>query len=115
MSIYAKEFRRILGFTPYPGTLNLRLVKEEDVKKYEDCIRRADPIVVEPPKIPGTRLGKVYVYPAVMSSLEVFIVRPAITVYKVNVVEIIAEERLRDMLNLEDGSEVSVEVCCSWL
>jgi riboflavin kinase len=112
MSIYAKEFRKALGFTPYPGTLNLLIKDSALVDKYKRCIKKAHPIVIEPPRIPGAKLGKVFVYPATLSGLEVFVVRPAITVYKFNVIEVIAEKRLRDLLGLEDGDEVVVEVCC---
>ncbi len=114
MSIYAKEFRRTLGFIPYPGTLNLKVLNEDYIQVYSSCLKKARPIVVEPPEIPNTKLGRVYVYPANISGLDVFIVRPAISVYKMDVIEVIAEERLRETLNLEDGYEVLVEICCRY-
>jgi len=57
------------------------------------------------------RLGKVLAYPALLNwTIEVYLVRPEITVYKGDVVEVIAEVRLRDLLNLNDGSEVLITI-----
>lgn len=47
VSLYSKKFLEKLGFRPYPGTLNLRLVN--DVEAFNSCLSMARYIIVEPP------------------------------------------------------------------
>ena len=109
VNLYAKNIRSALGITPYPGTLNLRLVEGSD--EYLRVLGNLRPVVIEPPRIPGIALGRVYAYPALLNStVPVFIVRPEITAYKPDVVEVVAEVRLRDLLGLEDGDIVSIGI-----
>ncbi|MCE4600582.1 MAG: CTP-dependent riboflavin kinase [Desulfurococcales archaeon] len=102
VSIYGKGFRHKLGITPYPGTLNARLA-DDDVEDFNKCLKSLEGTVIEPPEIPGVKLAPVMVYPAYINGIPVWIVRPQITVYKENVVEFVAEENLRELLNLQDG------------
>ncbi|MGC9210132.1 MAG: DUF120 domain-containing protein [Acidilobus sp.] len=107
VNLYAESIRRTLGFTPYPGTLNLRV--EDDVNEFNRTLRELEPRVIEPPQIKGMRLGRVLAYPAVLNwTVEVYIVRPEITIYREDVAEVIAEVRLRDLMNLVDGSRVEI-------
>ncbi|MEB3816816.1 MAG: CTP-dependent riboflavin kinase [Desulfurococcales archaeon] len=116
VSIYAKQFEAAIGYRPYPGTLNIML-DDEDAVKLDKCLKTLKPIIVEPPKIEGARLGGVYLYPARvykdLNSRDVYIVRPMITHYKINVVELLSNVYLRGMLNVVDGDEVTVEVSCA--
>lgn len=115
VSIYARNFERALGFRPYPGTLNIRI--RRGVSDLNDCLRRAARLVVEPPQIEGARLGLVDVYRARLlrglDAWEVYIVRPRITHYREDVIEVISREYLRGEIGLDDGDEVMVEIeCC---
>lgn len=109
VSIYAKQFRNTLGFTPYPGTLNIRI--NGDPSSVRRCLEEGG-VRVEPPGIPGVKLGAVRVYPAWLRGVEVYIVRPDITVYRYDVIEVIAKTYLRGLLGLRDGDEVEVEIEC---
>ncbi|ADL19432.1 hypothetical protein ASAC_1027 [Acidilobus saccharovorans 345-15] len=110
VNLYAKNIRKALGFSPFPGTLNLK-VEEPYVSALATALNRADPIMIDPPLVPGMRLGRVLAYPALLNyTIKVFIVRPEITVYKNDVIELVAEIKLRDLLNLTDGSEVTVTI-----
>jgi riboflavin kinase len=107
VSLYSRRFLEKLGFKPYPGTLNLKLLA--DVDAFSQCLSKANPIIVEPPVIPGMRLGVVYVYPVEIEDYfnpHTFMVRPQITVYRGDVVELIADVSLREELSLDDGSRV---------
>jgi riboflavin kinase len=107
VSLYSRRFLEKLGFKPYPGTLNLRLLA--DVDAFNQCLSKANPIIVEPPVIPGVRLGVVYVYPVEIQGYfnpHTFMVRPQITVYRGDVAELIADVSLREELGLDDGSKV---------
>ena len=108
VSLYAKRFREALGIAPYPGTLNTRLV--ERVEEFNECLKRVGGVVIEPPEIPGARLGRVRVYRARINGVPVYIVRPEITVYDAAVAEIISEEYLRGLLNLKDGDTVVIDL-----
>ncbi len=108
VSIYARSFRRKLGFTPYPGTLNVRLV--EGIDEYNDCVRMLPKTVIEPPQIEGARLARVVVYRVYVNGYPAFAVRPEITVYRNDVVEVIAPEYLREKLRLKDGDTVYIGI-----
>ncbi|MEB3757312.1 MAG: CTP-dependent riboflavin kinase, partial [Desulfurococcales archaeon] len=81
VNLYARNFRRALGFTPYPGTLNVR-VAPEHVETLNKRLKEATPIIVSPPPIQGLKLGKVYLFKAFLFDITVYIVRPEYTVYK---------------------------------
>ncbi|MFZ8795822.1 MAG: DUF120 domain-containing protein [Acidilobaceae archaeon] len=111
VSLYSRRFLEKLGFKPYPGTLNLRLL--EDVEVFNICLSRANHILIEPPSIPGVRLGAVHAYPAEVEGYfnpSVFIVRPVITIYKSDVVELIADTSLRETLNIRDGQTIRFKI-----
>ncbi|MEB3860357.1 MAG: CTP-dependent riboflavin kinase [Desulfurococcales archaeon] len=110
VSIYARKFREKLGFTPYPGTLNTRILDGRAAALFNECLKRAESRYIEPPQIEGARLGAVIAYRAVINDLKAWIVRPLITFYKDDVVEFISEIYLRGALNLKDGDRVKIRV-----
>jgi riboflavin kinase len=93
-----------LGFTPYSGTLNLRLTKEsiENKKRLET----AEGFVVEPQA--GYCRG--VMFRAKIDSVQGAIVIPKAPNYPNSVLEIIAPVYLRKHLNLTDGNQVTVTV-----
>jgi CTP-dependent riboflavin kinase len=59
------------------------------------------------------RLGAVHAYPAEVEGYfnpSVFIVRPVITIYKSDVVELIADTSLRETLNIRDGQTIRFKI-----
>jgi riboflavin kinase len=93
-----------LGFTPYPGTLNVKLT-EESLKKRK-MLKKAPSVKICPAE--GYRKGTIF--KAFTGSLECAIVVPEVPGYPKDLLEIIASVNLRDMLHLEDGGEVEVTV-----
>jgi riboflavin kinase len=93
-----------LGFTPYLGTLNVKL-SEENVK-HKKLLDKAHSIKVYPAEgyCSGTLIK------ASIDTLECAIVVPEVAGYPENLLEIIASVNLRERLKLEDGSEVTVTV-----
>ena len=93
-----------LGFTPYPGTLNLRLTGENLVKRKLLDPKQGITISPEQGFLPGT------VYRAAVSALECAVVVPDVPSYPNDVLEIISPLYLRGKLGLNDGKKVTVNV-----
>ncbi len=104
VNLYARNFHRILGIRPYPGTLNIRL-DDKSVELAEKCLKRENAILVDPP-LRG--YGRVCVWPAYLKCLKVYVIRPEKTVYKKDVIEIISDKNLRKVFNLVDGDKIRV-------
>jgi riboflavin kinase len=93
-----------LGFSPYPGTLNLHLNKENTKKK--TLIENANGIIIEPQigYCPGT------LFKASIGSLDCAVIVPKVPNYPSDVLEIISPVHLREQLNLGDCSLVTLSV-----
>ena len=91
-------------FSPFSGTLNIRLKKESVEKKV--LLGKAEGIGIEPQVgyCPGV------LFKAFIGGLECAIVVPKIPHYPNDVLEVIAPVCLREQLKLVDGSLVSVSV-----
>lgn len=107
---YRKQFIEKLGFDPYPGTLNLKLTTDYDVKTRSEL--EAYPAVeIEGFKSEDRSFGVVKCYPAIIGNKAKGAIISALrTHYDASVLEIIAPEPLRKSLKLKDGHKVKVEV-----
>jgi len=99
-----RQIKQKLGFTPYLGTLNVRL-SEESVKR-KNLLEKAHSIKVCPAD--GYCSGKLF--RAFMGKLECAIVVPEVAGYPQEVAEIIATVNLREQFQLKDGDKVTVAV-----
>jgi riboflavin kinase len=99
-----QQIEEKLGFAPYAGTLNIRLLKFS--VKQKKLLENAKGIVVCPEKGYCTGL----LIKAKIGSLECAIVIPQVRNYPSDVMEIIASVYLRERLKVADGSEVTVTV-----
>lgn len=107
---YRKQFIEKLGFDPYPGTLNLKLTTDYDVKTRSEL--EAYPAVeIEGFKSEDRSFGIVKCYPAIVGNKTRGAIISALrTHYDASVLEIIAPEPLRKSLRLKDGHKVKVQV-----
>jgi riboflavin kinase len=109
---YRKQFTEKLGFEPYPGTLNLRVRKEdqEEVRMLE-----ASPFIL----IEGFTDGNRSFGPAkcfhgkVGEKMNGALIFPVRTHYSGDVVELISTEYLRKALRVKDGDTVKVRAFTS--
>jgi riboflavin kinase len=102
-----REIQRLVGFDPYPGTLNLRLPEAGALPRWRR-IREATGISLTPPE-PGTCGGRL-VPVLIGGSLPAAVVVPDITRYGDEIMEIVAPLHLRTRLRLADGARVRVTI-----
>jgi riboflavin kinase len=107
---YRKQFIEKLGFDPYPGTLNVKLTADYDIKTRQE-LESYPAIELEGFKDESRSFGPVKCYPALINNKAkgawIFAFR---THYDSSVMEIIAPQYLRNQLKIEDGQRVKVEV-----
>ena len=110
---YRKQFMEKLGFDPYPGTLNIKLTTEYDIKSLSEL--EAYPAVeLEGFKDESRTFGPVKCYPAIINNKAKGAVIYALrSHYGSSVLEIISPTFLRSHLKLKDGNKVKVEILIS--
>ena len=107
---YTKQFIEKLGFEPYPGTLNLKLTTDYDVKTRSE-LEAYPAIEIEGFRNEDRTFGSVKCYPVTIENkMKGALILALRSHYNASVIEIIAPVFLRKHLNLKDGHKVKVEV-----
>jgi riboflavin kinase len=107
---YRKQFIEKLGFEPYPGTLNLKLNGDYDVKARME-LEAYPAIEVEGFKNEDRTFGVVKCYPILIDNkIKGALITALRSHYDASVLEIIASVCLRKHLSLRDGTKVKIEV-----
>lgn len=99
-----QQLKEKLGYSPYLGTLNLKLTPENIKRKKK--LLKAEPSIICPPE--GYCVG--LLFKASIKDVECAVVVPQMENYPDDVLEIIAHANLRDKLKLKDGYVVNVSV-----
>jgi len=109
---YRRQFLEKLGFSPFPGTLNLRLKSEyEDERKLLETFPH---IQIDGFRDGERSFGPVTCYRAKINDAEDGVLLSAVrTHYTPNVIELIAPHNLRTKLGLKDGDTVRTRVIIS--
>ncbi len=109
MEGYRKQFRSKLGFDPFPGTLNLR-VKKEDLVARRELDNNAF-IEIEGFANKTRTYGAVKGYRAIINGeVQGAIIVPVRAHYGEDVIEVVSPEKLRTRFNLKDGDAVNIRV-----
>ena len=107
---YRKQFIEKLGFEPYPGTLNLKLTTDYDVKTRSE-LEAYPAIEIEGFRNEDRTFGSVKCYPVTIENkAKGALILALRSHYDTSVIEVIAPVFLRKHLNLKDGHKVKVEV-----
>jgi riboflavin kinase len=101
---FKRQVEEKVGFSPYPGTLNL-LLTGKNVENRR-LLEISDGLTVEP----QTGYYSGIMFRANIKGLECAVVIPIMPNYPNDVLEIIAPECLREQLKLVDNSVVTVSV-----
>jgi riboflavin kinase, archaea type len=102
LSWVTRQLQNQLGYTPYPGTLNLHLSKQN--AKRRKLLENPDATRIQPAQGYSTGI----LHKARIGTLECAIIIPENPTYPQTVLEIIAADYLREKLNLKDGTEITV-------
>ncbi|MBO3839360.1 MAG: DUF120 domain-containing protein [Thermoproteota archaeon] len=100
-----RQFSEKLGFKPYPGTLNIRLLPE--YKAIVGIIDNHKGIEIEPEE--GFYSGKCF-KAVIAGRIEGAIVIPQVPYYPEGMLEVIAPVNLRGTLGLRDGDELEITI-----
>jgi riboflavin kinase len=104
---YNDQFKKILGFTPYPGTLNVEIKYVERNKLR--LLKNYGGIIINEFKTKNRTFGSVLCFNAIINNCKGVIVIPKRSHYS-NILEFISQYHLREKLRLEDGDEVKIVI-----
>jgi riboflavin kinase, archaea type len=104
---YVVQFTERLGYSPYPGTLNVRLRPTETRRL--GVVRDWNGVRIDGFEAGGRTFGGATCYPAKLNGRPCHLIRPDRSHYQ-DVVEFVAAERLRTRLRLKDGDAVKAEL-----
>lgn len=99
-----KQMEEKLGFTLFPGTLNVKLTTDS-VKTGKLLKKRAGFEI-----LPASGYCRGRLFKAILNGVECAVIVPEVVGYPENIVEVVAPVNLREKLCLLDGSLVEVEV-----
>lgn len=105
---YRKQFISKLGFDPYPGTLNIKLLNQ--YIKYRLYLERIPGIRIEGFSNGSRTYGSVKAFKCTISDIPCGLLLIERTSHSLDTVEVIAPVKLRDRLGLNDGDEVIINV-----
>jgi CTP-dependent riboflavin kinase len=106
--------KKILGFAPFPATLNVRPKMEEDARVWE-AVQKNLPGIALPAAAGGfcsARLYRVAIQGTVNSekgSMNGAVLLPDVADYPKDKIEIVAPVQLKSALGLKDGDQLTLE------
>jgi riboflavin kinase, archaea type len=106
---YQRRFKESLGYTPYAGTLNVKLEDHAVIEKLKD-LRSKDGTKIEGFTIGGESFSALTCFDGELKGERVTLLFIDVTYYNESVAELISPTYLRGKLRLRDGDEVSFTV-----
>lgn len=106
---YQKRFKECLGYTPYPGTLNIKLEDGEVIRKLKE-LRSNDGVKLNGFALSGESFSAVSCFDGKLKGERIALLFIDVTYYNETVAELISPTYLRGKLGLRDGDLVSFSV-----
>jgi riboflavin kinase len=104
---YRKAFGKLLGFDPYPGTLNVE-VEPLDREKVAE-VKDLEGLMIQEFQAEGRTFGAVKCFRAELNGVEAAAIFP-LRSHHTHVIELVSPHFLREKLDLSDGTEVTVRI-----
>ncbi|MFQ5539124.1 MAG: DUF120 domain-containing protein [Candidatus Binatia bacterium] len=106
--------RERLGFTPFAGTLNLRLSSEQEVTLWNDMRNSIKGVDIVPPEPSFCRARCLLARIEGLSKdgsdgMRVAVLVPEVDSYPANKVEVIAPFPIKESLHLQDGDRLTLQ------
>ncbi len=101
------QLRELLGRDPFPGTLNVQVQEPQSLDAWRRLASSGTGVAL-PAGEPGY-CDSSYFPVLLNDTMPCGIVRPQVSAYPLDVLELVAAENLRARLGLRDGDEVSIE------
>ena len=114
LSGYMEQFESRLGYAPFAGTLNLDL--DEESVRARARMDAIDPVPIDGWEGEDRTYGPAFCWQATLETPagerygETHVIAPERTHHGADQLEVIAPEKLRDALDLEDGDHLTVHV-----
>ena len=114
LSGYMRQFRERLGYEPFPGTLNVDL--DEESVRIRARMDALEPIDIDGWTDDDRTYGPAFCWPAAITTGsgdrygEVHAIAPERTHHGADQLELIAPEKLRETLDIDDGDELTIHV-----
>ena len=114
LSGYMRQFRDRLGYEPFPGTLNVDL--DDESVRIRARMDALEPIDIDGWTDDDRTYGPAFCWPATIETQsgdrydEVHAIAPERTHHGTDQLELIAPEKLRETLGIDDGEELTVHV-----
>jgi len=101
---YQQQFKAKLGFNAFPGTLNLKVDKEE----LAQFLANKEVIKISGFITKTRSFGALTCYKVRINQIEASVVKPERARHPDDIIEIIAPVNLRSSLNIKDGDKVKL-------
>ena len=105
---YIQGIKKLLGFEPFLGTLNVEITEAQLEKRI--ALRERRGLILEGFQHQGKAYGMVELYRCKVNGLDGALIFPYRTHHGLKILEIISPYNLKETLKLKDGSEVRVEI-----
>ncbi len=102
---YREQFKRKLGFNPYNGTLNLKIIEPNKI----GILKESDGAKIDGFQDGERTFGAGKCFPAKIRNTNCAVIIPERSHYS-DIIEVISTYYLREKLKIRDGDEVEVEV-----
>jgi len=103
---YQRRFSQVLGYAPYPGTLNLKIEDRRSVEALRQ-VRSSGGIAIGGFNVDGESFSRLNCVDGEMRGRRITLLFIDVTHYNESVAELISPVYLRRELGLKDGDEVS--------